>query len=169
MKSAIIALFFAILGSAAGIGALLSFPRAPGDLLGPAWTEVSVGPNDEADINLSGDPLGSHRRALLLLARASIEARLNDPFSAVFDGVSVVSNEQGSEVVCGYVNAKNRLGAYAGRLPFAYEHLIDRSEMADGATPLGFPMRRIAELCKAPEISSVPKKGELRYSAFNSA
>ncbi|AUC97075.1 hypothetical protein CWS35_24640 [Bradyrhizobium sp. SK17] len=52
-------------------------------------------------------------------AQDSVRERLVDPSSAQFDGLRLVSSEDG-KFVCGYVNSKNRMGGYAGRIPFVY-------------------------------------------------
>ncbi len=48
-------------------------------------------------------------------AKEAISGGLFDPYSARFENLKI----QG-KFVCGYVNAKNRMGAYAGRVPFTY-------------------------------------------------
>jgi hypothetical protein len=56
-------------------------------------------------------------------AKASVRASLIDPASATFEGlrvVSVVKDEHDRRIVCGLVNAKNRLGGYGGRRLFMY-------------------------------------------------
>lgn len=49
-------------------------------------------------------------------AVAAIKAKLNDPYSAQFDDVHVVNRQ--AKVVCGFVNAKNRFGAFVGKRDF---------------------------------------------------
>lgn len=52
--------------------------------------------------------------------RAAVTARLVDPDSARF-GLMVGANQfrsPGSMVVCGWVNARNRMGGYNGFMPF---------------------------------------------------
>lgn len=50
---------------------------------------------------------------------AAIRREMIDPNSAQFDNVKVIENELG-RMVCGRVNARNRMGGYAGAVPFAY-------------------------------------------------
>ncbi|MDZ1776440.1 Uncharacterised protein [Klebsiella quasipneumoniae] len=45
------------------------------------------------------------------IAQVAVKGLLKDPYSADFSGEKVNSNS----VVCGYVNAKNSLGAYSGK------------------------------------------------------
>lgn len=47
-----------------------------------------------------------------------VRAELKDPYSAVFSGIVIINHSDGSRA-CGFVNAKNAYGGYAGRLPFA--------------------------------------------------
>lgn len=47
----------------------------------------------------------------------AVRGRLKDPDSARFDGM-VVTRSAVSVTVCGYVNARNGFGAYAGRRRF---------------------------------------------------
>ena len=51
-------------------------------------------------------------------AKRAVRQSLFDPDSAKFE--SVLTN-QGSGAVCGFVNAKNRMGAYVGSSPFVYQ------------------------------------------------
>ena len=50
-------------------------------------------------------------------AKDAVKAMLNDPDSAKFEGLQagITSGD-----VCGYVNAKNRMGGYVGKTPFYY-------------------------------------------------
>ena len=52
----------------------------------------------------------------------SVRKSLIDPSSAQFSGVFEGIEEGG---YCGYVNGKNRMGAYAGRNAFIYKKLLD--------------------------------------------
>jgi hypothetical protein len=57
---------------------------------------------------------------LLDNAKASVRANLVDPDSANFDAMRVISLTESKRIVCGLVNAKNRLGGYIGYQPFFY-------------------------------------------------
>lgn len=57
---------------------------------------------------------------LLDRARAAITKDLLDPYSAVIENVRLVPSAKGSSVICGTINAKNRMGGYVGRQPFLY-------------------------------------------------
>lgn len=50
-------------------------------------------------------------------ARDAVKAKLNDPGSAEFRGDTVYEVD-GSTIVCGEVNARNRMGGYAGFEPY---------------------------------------------------
>lgn len=51
-------------------------------------------------------------------AKREVRRNLIDPDSAKFESVDI--NEK-TGAVCGFVNAKNRMGGYTGRNPFVYE------------------------------------------------
>jgi hypothetical protein len=57
-------------------------------------------------------------------AKEAAAHNLFDPYSAHFTELRKVDTDIGA-VVCGFVNAKNRLGAYVGPKPFVYEDLIN--------------------------------------------
>lgn len=57
--------------------------------------------------------------ALETQAKAVLAKVLFDPYSAVYDGVRII-NDGRDHLVCGTVNAKNRLGGYVGAKPFLY-------------------------------------------------
>lgn len=52
--------------------------------------------------------------------KAFISRKLTDPESARFEDLFKVQSDRG-EAVCGLVNAKNRMGGYAGAAGFIYE------------------------------------------------
>ncbi|MFK4726434.1 hypothetical protein ABIE89_007534 [Bradyrhizobium niftali] len=52
-------------------------------------------------------------------AKARISDSLFDPYSAKFEEVREIQTEAGA-MVCGVVNAKNKMGGYVGRKPFYY-------------------------------------------------
>lgn len=54
-------------------------------------------------------------------AKREVRKSLIDPSSGKFE--SVFEN-QSTGAVCGFVNAKNRMGAYAGTNPFVYEKIV---------------------------------------------
>lgn len=53
------------------------------------------------------------------VSTAAVKARLLDPESARFKFGQPFSKKKGETVVCGQVNAKNRLGGYTGFFRFA--------------------------------------------------
>ena len=56
---------------------------------------------------------------LIDVSKDAMRASLFDPASATFEGLRVVKHDQ-DRIVCGLVNAKNRLGGYVARRPFLY-------------------------------------------------
>lgn len=57
-------------------------------------------------------------------ARAATGKHLIDPYSAKYEGLRLVETDIG-RVVCGVVNAKNRMGGYVGRSAFVYQEIGD--------------------------------------------
>lgn len=57
-------------------------------------------------------------------AQWAVSKYLFDPYTAQFDGLRTVSYEN-QQYVCGYVNAKNKMGAYIGKHEFVYDPMID--------------------------------------------
>jgi hypothetical protein len=49
----------------------------------------------------------------------AVAREMRDPESARFDGIRAGKTPSGELVVCGWVNARNGFGGYAGREPFA--------------------------------------------------
>lgn len=58
--------------------------------------------------------------ALLKRARAALTRDFNDPYSAVIEGTFFGKADNGSPVLCGTINGKNRMGGYVGRRNFLY-------------------------------------------------
>lgn len=56
-------------------------------------------------------------------ARKEVMARMHDEDSAKFRNERVLFLRDGKKIVCGEVNGKNRLGAYAGFTPYLVESL----------------------------------------------
>lgn len=54
-------------------------------------------------------------------AKDAVKRLLNDPDSARFEGLNPGVSKKD---ICGYVNAKNRMGGYVGNAPFFYEDSI---------------------------------------------
>lgn len=73
---------------------------------------VGCGQSDE-----SKDQLDSIAR--VRVAKEGVQKNLVDPNSAEFRDVHVYKNGTNGKIVCGYVNAKNRLGGFTG-----YEEFI---------------------------------------------
>jgi hypothetical protein len=81
---------------------------------------------------------------LLEKAKQSVGKSLKDPYSAVYENITLGKAADGSPVVCGTVNAKNSYGAYGGRKRFYYVKNI--SEIDEGK---GGPFTIVYEaLCK---------------------
>ena len=47
-----------------------------------------------------------------------VKERMNDPASAQFEGLEVLWREDKQIILCGKINAKNRMGGYVGFVPF---------------------------------------------------
>lgn len=59
---------------------------------------------------------------LINTAKTQIKDNIDDPFSAQFRKVRVVTNLDGKKSVCGEINYKNQYGAYKGFVPFLYTY-----------------------------------------------
>jgi len=57
-------------------------------------------------------------------AKSAVKKLLNDPDSAQFSGLM---DGTGKGNVCGFVNAKNRMGGYVGATPFFYEAKYEKT------------------------------------------
>ena len=55
----------------------------------------------------------------ILAGKAAVSAKLIEPDSALFTNVRVVTQKR-QQFVCGFVDAKNRNGAYDGAKPFVF-------------------------------------------------
>jgi hypothetical protein len=66
---------------------------------------------------------------LIAKAKQSIEASLFDPHSAQYDDLKIVDTGRAGKLVCGMVNAKNRMGGYVGRKGFIYFAASDVSHV----------------------------------------
>lgn len=99
---------------------------------------------------LAGEPLERGQKIELSASqRAEIEATirdaLKDPDSAKFSGLAAAINAKGVVTACGYVNAKNSFGGYAGKEPFIGVILT-----SDKFFPIGFaknPPELTMKLC----------------------
>lgn len=59
-----------------------------------------------------------YRSYLVSELRVPVLAKLNDPASAQFRNERVLGWAVGGSILCGEVNAKNRMGGYVGFVPF---------------------------------------------------
>ena len=80
-------------------------------------------------------------------AKGIVKDGLSDPYSAQFEDVRVVGDAP-HLMVCGFVNAKNKLGGYVGRKPFIVSetgkpyiirNLLDQITMPEGIVKPCFP------------------------------
>lgn len=79
-------------------------------------------------------------------AIAAVTAKLNDPGSAQFADVRTVAKD-GRQVVCGKVNAKNRMGGYDGPKPFLFDPAISQGAIIyGGRTITDDPVSGMAQL-----------------------
>jgi hypothetical protein len=76
---------------------------------------------------------------------AAIGAKLRDPASARFDGMSAKRTDRGV-LVCGFVNAKNSSGRYTGRAPFVGALSGNDFEVFEMSI---YEKRRVVGLCDA--------------------
>jgi hypothetical protein len=65
--------------------------------------------------------------AQLETVQESVRNDLKDPDSARFGGTVAGTSSQGKVTVCGWVNAKNSYGGYAGKQPFYGSFKSDQS------------------------------------------
>lgn len=56
--------------------------------------------------------------AQLLVVQNAVRVELKDPYSAMFGGYRASRHQDGHLTVCGYVNARNSYGGYAGQQPY---------------------------------------------------
>ena len=85
-------------------------------------------------------------------AEETVSYGLNDPSSAEFRNERVVG-PVGKGYVCGEVNAKNRMGAYAGFRPFAYRSTtrwVDILPESDGTLATNMAVINFPSLCRQP-------------------
>src|SRR5665213_3288498 len=75
-------------------------------ILAAAALTIAAAPLSDADV--------------IQVAEQAVANKLSDPESARFNGVFVHRSQTSaaSSTVCGFVNAKNQYGGYAGRKPF---------------------------------------------------
>jgi hypothetical protein len=83
---------------------------------------------------LSGACLADEAAALAK-ARAAVAAKLNDPDSAKYVDEKVIQ-QNGREIVCGRVNARNRFGGYDGPKPFLFDPAIKQGAIIYGGTAI---------------------------------
>ena len=93
-------------------------------------------------------------------AKEAVRRQLIDPDSAKFQDVRVVET---SGAVCGFVNAKNRVGGYDGMAPFFYQAgrgavLVrevpteDDFKLAVGLPSVGERIANLMEACEAVSV-----------------
>lgn len=68
-------------------------------------------------------------------AKKGVKSLLNDPDSAQFDGLK---KDSSGKNVCGFFNAKNRMGGYVGKTPFYYEGSTATTAIAPAAEDSDF-------------------------------
>ena len=81
----------------------------------------------DADTNSNADIT----RQYIDAAKEAIKAQLIDPDSVRYRNIIVDTRSFMKPVVCGEVNAKNRLGGYSGFQPFIYNGPIKRAVKMD--------------------------------------
>jgi len=68
-------------------------------------------------------------------AKEAVGKLLNDPYSAQY---TEIGKGASSDYVCGYVNAKNKMGAYTGRTPFYYSKAMNMAFIASSPSDAEF-------------------------------
>ena len=91
-------------------------------------------------------------------AQEAVRKQLIDPDSAKFEGVHVIKS---TGAVCGYVNAKNRMGGYVGQTPFFY------TREAGAVLVKEMPSERDFERVFDSKWSTEDDKLELIYTCMN--
>lgn len=86
-------------------------------------------PNTQPESSSIQGREGLSDTTLIVMAEDAVRERLTDPDSAKFTDV-FVSRRSGTAVVCGTVNAKNRMGGYAGKESFVTNGLAKYTFMA---------------------------------------
>jgi hypothetical protein len=99
------------------------------------YRSIAVYPEAAASIRASIADASAAREDAEVIERAKNALGLLDPYSAHFDEIRVIPSEGGKKIVCGFVNAKNRFGAYVGRKPFAYRADY-AAQIVEGDPPL---------------------------------
>lgn len=76
---------------------------------------------------------GCQDSSLISEAQEKVSERLIDPDSAKFRNVKVVEKD-GRKIVCGEVNAKNRMGGMVGYSPFSFisPDEVELTDTSDG-------------------------------------
>lgn len=76
-------------------------------------------------------------------AIAEITKELSDPMSAQMRGVIYIHpSENRPDVVCGFINAKNKFGGYVGFKPFYYDVKINKGGIVtDAPSDLSYPLQ----------------------------
>ena len=83
---------------------------------------------------LTGQPkAGAAYRPASFEFKDLVKSRLKDPDSAKFSNEEVYQWQSGSYAMCGYVNAKNSFGGYAGNVRFVAAGQVVMLENEDGA------------------------------------
>lgn len=70
--------------------------------------------------------------AAISRAKAAVSVKLNDPTSAQFTAVRAMTKD-GRQIVCGQINAKNRMGGYDGPKPFLFDPAMAQGAIIYGA------------------------------------
>lgn len=128
MLKILVAVLWLTIGAGVGAVTAYAFPDAPERLLGSSWN--AIGPVHEVtEPKYAGEVERTRQEGMFMLARAAVQAQLNDPYSARFEGLTLRKDDVDS-IVCGRVNAKNAFGAYVGAVPFSYQQITDRAAIA---------------------------------------
>lgn len=101
-------------------------------------------------------------------AQRAVSKYLFDPYSAQFDGLRSVTMD-GQRYVCGYVNAKNKMGAYIGKHQFVYDQLIDIAFVDDDTDTAKILKERFQPCLPASSRTSTATEGSNTESVSENA
>ena len=93
--------------------------------------------------------------SLKKVIKAHVSASLNDPYSAKFGSITASQNTEGTQYrICGFVNAKNSFGGYAGMKPYQLLYNVDSKRFVHSRIGENdFMVSAILDTCK---IMNVP-------------
>lgn len=103
---------------------------------------IAQGANAQAVVDGSSSGLDNE---VVQAAIATATKELRDPSSAQFKGLRLIHTSPARpEVICGYINAKNGFGGYAGFKPFYYDVKANKGGVVHLAKDdVSYPMQHL--------------------------